>query len=140
MSPIDINTIIKKAKLIEEDLFLLKKYGSISFQDYKKDIVKNLLIERLLEKITGRMIDLNYHLLKEEYEYMPEDYHDSFIEFGRRKIITAKFAAELSKATGLRNALAHDYDKIDDKKVFDSIKTTLNQVPKYLKIILKFIS
>lgn len=140
MSPININTIVKKAKLIEKDLLLLRKYGSVSFAEYKKDIVKKLSIERLLEKITGRMIDTNYHLLKEEYEYMPEDYHDSFIEFGKRKIITAKFAGELAKATGLRNALAHEYEKIDDKKVFDSIQTTLLQVPKYLKSILKFIN
>ena len=140
MSPIDISTIVRKMKLIEPDLFLLKKYKNLSFTSYKKDVMKRMSIERLLEKITGRMIDLNYHLLREEYEYIPEDYFDSFIEVGKRKIITSEFAAELAKATGLRNALAHEYEKLDDKQVFESIKTALTQVPKYLKVIFDFIN
>lgn len=139
MSPINLNTIVRKIKLIEEDLSLLSTYKLITFSNYQKDVTTKLSIERLLEKITGRMIDLNYHLLKEEYEYIPIDYHDSFIEIGRRKIITSEFAGEIAKATGLRNALAHEYEKIDDKKIYESIKTTLIQVPQYLKIIIKFL-
>lgn len=139
MSPIDINTIIRKIKLIEEDLSLLSSYKSITFSNYQKDVIKKLSIERLLERITGRMIDTNYHLLKEEYEYTPVDYHDSFVEIGKRNIITAKFAAEIAKSTGLRNALAHEYESIDDKKIYESIKITLTQVPKYLKIVIKFL-
>lgn len=136
MSPVDIQLIHRKIKLIEADLSFLTKYKNISLEKYLKSRESQLVIERLLEKITGRLIDLNYHLLKEKYEIMPEDYYDSFIEIGKRKIITAEFAEEIAKSSGLRNALAHEYDKIDEKMVHKAIGTSLTQIPKYLKIIL----
>ena len=135
MSPVDIQLIYRKIKLIEADLTLLTKYNNISFEKYAKNQELQLVVERLLEKITGRLIDLNYHLLKEKYEVMPEDYYDSFIEIGKRKIITAEFAEEIAKSAGLRNALAHEYDKIDEKMVHKAIGTSLTQIPKYLKTI-----
>ena len=136
MSPVDIQLIYRKIKSIEADLALLTKYNNISLEKYAKNQELQLIVERLLEKITGRLIDLNYHLLKEKYGVMPEDYYDSFAEIGKRKIITAKFAEEIAKSAGLRNALAHEYDKIDEKMVHKAIKTSLTQIPKYLKTIL----
>jgi len=135
MSPVDIQLIYRKIKSIEADLTLLAKYKNVSLEKYSKNQELQLVVERLLEKITGRLIDLNYHLLKEKYEIMPEDYYDSFIEIGKRKIITAKFAEEIAKSAGLRNALAHEYDKIDEKMVHKAIGTSLIQIPKYLKTI-----
>lgn len=41
--------------------------------------------------------------------------------------------------TGLRNALAHDYDKIDLSRIHSSIGLVLLHVPTYLKKVLDFI-
>lgn len=139
MSPIDKQLIERKIKLIENDLAGLKKYQDISLKEYLKNYETQLVVERLLEKITGRLIDLNYHLLKEEFKYLPEDYYDSFVEIGKRKVVTPEFAGEIAKSAGLRNALAHEYDKIDASLIHKAIATSLTQIPKYLKTILQFI-
>lgn len=136
MSPVDIQLMYRKIKLIEADLALLAKYDNLSLEKYSKNQELQLVIERLLEKITGRLIDLNYHLLREKYKIMPGDYYDSFIEIGKRKIISVEFAQEIAKSAGLRNALAHEYDKIDEKMIHKAIKTSLVQIPKYIKTIL----
>ena len=96
MSPVDKQLIERKIKLIENDLAGLKKYKDISSKEYLKNYETQLVVERLLEKITGRLIDLNYHLLKEAYEYLPEDYYDSFMEIGKRKVVTLEFAGEIA--------------------------------------------
>ncbi len=138
MSRIDRELILRKIKLIEEDLDKLRVYENISFEKYLKSFEIRLVVERLLEKITGRLIDVNYHILREEYEIMPEDYYNSFIEIGKNKIITEEFAESMAKSVGLRNALAHEYEKIDQALIYGSIKVALVQVPDYIKKILEF--
>lgn len=99
-----------------------------------------LIVERLLERITGRLIDdINYHFLKEEYEIIPVDYYNSFIEMGKNKVIPEDFAKEMTKAAGLRNALAHEYEKIDQTRVYESIGLALNQIPRYLQKIISLL-
>lgn len=140
MSKVNVELIKRKTKLLDEDLARLKNYQDISLNEYLNNQETQLVVERLLEKITGRLIDINYHILKEEYEIMPEDYYGSFIEMGKNKVITEEFATELSGAAGLRNALAHEYEDIDQKKIYDSISMALTQIPKYLQKILSFLS
>jgi uncharacterized protein YutE (UPF0331/DUF86 family) len=137
MSRINIELLQRKIKLLEEDLAKLKDYREISLDEYSKNQETQLVVERLLEKITGRLIDLNYHILKEEYGTMPEDYYSSFIEIGKNKVVSEEFAKEIAKSVGLRNALAHEYEEINQKMVFESINTALIQVPKYLQNIMK---
>jgi len=139
MPIIDIELITRKIKFINEDLKNLSLFKNCSLSDYLKDDLKKAAIERILEKIINRIIDINYHILKEEYETMPEDYYNSFIDLGKKMVIPPSFAKEIAESTGLRNALAHEYETIDDKKVYESIKIALVQVPKYLKLIVKFL-
>src|SRR3989344_2322561 len=136
MSPIDKQLIIRKAKLIEEDLSKLKEFENVSLSKYIDSLEIRLQVERLLERIVGRIIDINYHILKEDFNIMPSEYYKSFTRLAEEEIIDKKFAEELAQSTGLRNALAHEYDAIDDSQVHASIKTTLSQVPQYLDIVL----
>lgn len=140
MPIVDVELVNRKLKLLDIDLRNLQKYKNISLKDYLNDDITKMVVERLLERITGRMIDINYHILKTEYEIYPEDYYNSFIQIGKKKVITQSLAEEMASSAGLRNALAHEYDSIDDGMVYKSIKTALAQTPKYLKVILEFIT
>lgn len=139
MPLIDIQLITRKVKLINEDLAKLKNYKDLSLSEYLNSDDKQMIIERLLEKIIGRIIDINYHILREEYEIIPEDYYKSFIEIGKKKIVTSEFAEEIAKSTGLRNALAHEYEEIDPKMVYDAIEKAITQIPQYLNKLTKFL-
>ena len=127
---------IRKAKLIEEDLAKLKEFESVTLDKYIESIEIRLQVERLLERIIGRILDINYHVLKEEFGFVPQDYYKSFIQLGEKGVIDTEFAEEIAVSTGLRNALAHEYDAIDDTQVYSAIKKCLSQVPKYLEIML----
>lgn len=140
MPKVDVELILRKIKLLEEDLTQLKNYKDKKIEEYLNDNEVQLIVERLLEKITGRLIDINYHILREEYEILPEDYYSSFIEMGKNKIMSPAFAKEVAKSAGLRNALAHEYEKIDQSLVFKAIGTALTQVPQYLQKVINFLS
>ena len=139
MPRVDADLVLKKIKMMRADLANLKKFEKITFSEYMADDLKRASIERFLEKITGRMIDINYHILREEYEILPDDYYGSFIQMGKNKVITEELAVEIAKSSGLRNALAHEYVKIDDQKVFNSIKTALVEIPQYIRKVLEFL-
>jgi uncharacterized protein YutE (UPF0331/DUF86 family) len=136
MTKIDQQIIIRKAKFIQEDLGRLAKYQHLTLKRYLTDYLTQLIVERLLEKIVGRVIDINYHLLKTKHQTIPNDYYESFIQMGQAQEISPELAKQLSPAAGLRNALAHEYDSIDPKKIHASIKLALTRLPVYLKTIL----
>ncbi len=136
MSPLDEQLINRKIKFIEEDLKKLGGYANASEQEYIKNEETQLVVERLLERIISRLIDVNYHLLKEKCGVLPVDYFDSFLEISKQGIVEENLAREVAKSTGLRNILAHEYDNIDNRKVYVSVKTALAQVPQYLLAIL----
>lgn len=139
MPLIDIQLVTRKIKSINEDLARLKNYQTLSFSEYLKNDEKQMVVERLLEKIVGRLIDINYHILREEYEILPEDYYQSFIEIGKKIEISEDFAIDMAKSTGLRNALAHEYESIDPRKVYDAVSMALTDIPKYLTKILDLV-
>ncbi len=136
MSPLDEQLIHRKAKLIEEDLQKLVPYQKLGEEDYSKNEASQLAVERLMERIIGRLIDVNYHLLKEKFGKLPVDYFDSFMALTKEGVVSHELARSVAKSVGLRNILAHEYDTIDPVKVYQAITDALKEVPQYLQAIL----
>lgn len=133
----DRSLIDRKVKLIEEDLGKLRGLAKLSEEEYLRKDVEQAVAERLLERIIGRLIDINYHILTKEFGEMPSDYFDSFLAVAKHGLVEENLTKEVAKYTGLRNILAHEYDEIDQSKVYKAIHTCLNQVPQYLLTLLK---
>ena len=115
--PISPKMITRKIKFIAKDLQELKKISSKPLNKYLDDYSLQASSERYLERIIGRMIDINYHILTEEKGEAPIDFFNSFIDMGKNKYIPIKLSQSLANAAGLRNRLAHEYDEIDEKWV-----------------------
>lgn len=137
MSPLDAQLIHRKAKLIEEDLQKLIPYQKTGEETYLKNEAAQLAVERLMERIIGRLIDINYHVLKEKFSTLPIDYFDSFLALSKKGVVSYDLARTVAKSVGLRNILAHEYDIIDPAKVYDAIGDALTQIPQYLQTLLK---
>lgn len=136
MTQLDRELIHRKVKFIQKDLDKLEKFRRITLAEFEENYENQLIVERLLEKIIGRLIDCNYHILKTNFNNIPQDYFDSFICMGRHKVIETNLANTVAQSAGLRNILAHEYDAIDPAKVHDSISLALNQIPEYLHQLL----
>jgi uncharacterized protein YutE (UPF0331/DUF86 family) len=137
--PIDKKLINRKILLINRDLKELRKLSHLPLEEYLSKLEYEAVAERYLERIIGRMIDINYHLLTEGANITPLDYYGSFADLGKYGYLPQKFSRDLANAAGLRNRLAHEYDEIDEKKVYQAVKKSLKDVPKYLKSILIFL-
>lgn len=133
----DPELIARKASLIEKDLLTLKGVLEKLGDKAVLDVGEQAQVERLLERMIGRMIDTNFHLITEKGRPAPKDYHESFMELGRMKILDGEFSKKISYAAGLRNRIAHEYDEIDAEKLLDGARSALKDIPEYLKQILK---
>ncbi|PIZ00454.1 hypothetical protein COY62_02465 [bacterium (Candidatus Howlettbacteria) CG_4_10_14_0_8_um_filter_40_9] len=132
--------INRKVSLIQDDLVKLAKLEEFSIEELSKDYLKSAALERILERIINRAIDINQHICAElEKEEPPRDYRDTFLKLSSLKIYPDKFAIEISKSVATRNILVHDYDKVDYALVHSSIKDCIKDYTKYIDYILRFL-
>ena len=131
MSPAVIK---RKLTFLIQYLQDLKKFENIGKKAFSKHHYE---IERILQLIVEVACDMNAHLLSQRVEKPPSSYFESFILLGRQGIISQKLAEELAPSTGLRNALVHFYEGIEEEKVRKSIVLVLKYFPEYVREIKK---
>ncbi|HHY59556.1 MAG TPA: DUF86 domain-containing protein [Clostridia bacterium] len=54
-------------------------------------------------------------------------------------MLPADFALEIAPSTGLRNVIVHEYQKIDDRLVYQAIHKTLKYYFQYLQLITDYL-
>jgi uncharacterized protein YutE (UPF0331/DUF86 family) len=129
---IDRELVTRKMVLITEDLERLERLAARSREEYLASEIDEIVAERCLERMIGRMIDVNYHVLTESGEPPPRDYFDSFVALARVGALPSDFAARIAACAGLRNRIVHAYDDLDPGRVHDALGAASRDVPEYL--------
>ena len=111
------------SKFLEELASLIPS----SLEEYKSSIEKKAACERYVEKIVEAMTDLAFLVIKDKKLRIPEDDIDSFNILFENNIINSYLAARLKNAKGMRNIISHQYGKVDDEIVFESITEELDK-------------
>jgi len=132
---IDAALVGRKALLITRDLADLAPLARTPLADYLANARDELVAERLLERIIGRMIDINYHLLTETAHPPPADYYASFTQLATLGVYDIEFGRRIAACTGLRNRIVHEYDEVDPRKVHEALGTAIQDVSTYLRAI-----
>src|SRR4030043_33541 len=139
--PIDIHFVRRKIKLIQEDLSELDNLAHYSFDEITKDHIKLLAVERLLEKIIMRAIDINQHMIAElgRGDERVRGYEDTFYILSELGIYGEEFGKQIAPSAGLRNRLVHEYNNTRQDTIYRSVKEAVTQYVKHCDSILKFI-
>ena len=132
---IDIDLITRKMVLITRDLAALEPIVRKSLESYLASSVDEILVERYLERVIGRMIDINYHLLIESDQPPPADYYQSFTDLARLGVFDHEFSRQIAACSGLRNRIVHEYDELDPQKIHEALQTGLADISTYLRRI-----
>jgi uncharacterized protein YutE (UPF0331/DUF86 family) len=137
---IDSRLITRKLLLIGKDLPEIQQLANCDIQEYLRDPHAEVLAERYLERIIGRMIDINYHLITESGSLPPVDYHQSFLQLGELGVLAPEFARRLSSCAGLRNRIAHEYEAIDPLRVHAALQDAAADFPVYMRHVEAFLT
>jgi uncharacterized protein YutE (UPF0331/DUF86 family) len=130
---IDTELITRKMVLILKDLGEMEALGAEPRDVFLSSRISVAAAERYLERLIGRMIDINFHAITGSGNPPPPDYYQSFVELGRMGILDGPFAHRIASAAGLRNRIVQDYEEIDEAKIYDALRATLHDVPAYLR-------
>ena len=139
-----LNHQLIKTKIysITQDLERLKSFGAETFDEVARDAMKYAAVQNLLMKVISRAIDINEHIISKKAgleKGLQLKYRETFLELGELGVLPKKFAQVISKSAGLRNALVHDYDNLEDYIVYKSIGNAIPQYTKYCDYILKYL-
>ena len=132
---IDAALVDRKALLITRDLAELAPLATRPLAEYLASPIDELVAERLLERIIGRMIDVNYHLLTETGHPPPADYYASFTQLAALGVYGADFGRRMAAYTGLRNRIVHEYDEVDPARVHETLATAVKDVAIYVRAV-----
>ncbi|MBI2670783.1 DUF86 domain-containing protein [Candidatus Woesearchaeota archaeon] len=117
--------ITDKINEINKFLDELKSIVPSSLDDYKNSLEKKAACERYIEKIIEAVTDSVFLIIKTRKLRLPEDDLDAFDILLENSIIDKEMASKLKNAKGMRNIIAHEYGKIDDEIVFESLTEEL---------------
>lgn len=131
--------VIDKLLKIEQYLKELKAVMPADYQEYLSNKMKRYAIERLIQLIIDLALDINNIIIKDKGKPPAIDYFNSFVELIEIGVLDKEFAYQIAPSTGLRNRLVHEYEKIDNKIVYDSIDKTYHIYRKYIKEISKYL-
>jgi uncharacterized protein YutE (UPF0331/DUF86 family) len=136
--------VYRKISLMQDDLTKLSELAKFSFSEIVEDFYKQNTLERLLEKIIIRAVDINQHLLLElatKDTNAPKNYKETFTELAKINVYPKEFSENISKSVGTRNILVHEYDdeEVNYNKIYDSVSDCLKDYHQYCNYILKFI-
>jgi len=125
----EIETFLKELESIIPD----------SLENYEKNLEKKAACERYVEKIMEAATDLAFLIIKIKGFEIPDDDIDAFDILQKKKMIDEGLSKKLKDAKGMRNIIAHQYGKINDRIIFHSITEELkDDVKKFVNSVSKW--
>jgi len=125
----------RKIALILQELANIRPLASMPLEHYRSDPRNEALAERYLERLIGRAIDINYHLVSESLLISPKDYAESFLLMEKAGVLSAQEARLFARMAGLRNRITHEYNGIDEVIVHEALQSILVELPRYLEAV-----
>jgi len=130
---VDRELVTRKLAMIVDDLRAVTPIAAKPLDDYLASSTDEVLAERYLERMIGRMIDVNYHLITDAGHAPPRDYYESFTQLGGLGVLSPSFASQIAACAGLRNRIVHEYDDIDPRRVYEGLQAAVRDIPEYLR-------
>ncbi len=125
-----------KINEIEESLDYLLSIVPAKYEEYSSDLKTKAACERYFEKIIEGVTDLAFIFIKDKKIRMPEDDEAVFGVLAKEGFISQELAKRFKDAKGMRNFIIHQYEKIDDFRVYSAIKEELgNDAKMFIKAI-----
>jgi uncharacterized protein YutE (UPF0331/DUF86 family) len=128
------------AKLDELDGYLeeLRTIAPRDIEEYAR-IEKKRSCERLVQMAVEAPIDACAMLVTGLRLGLPAEENDLFDKLARRGVISGGMAETLQRMKGMRNILVHEYGRIDDELVFETVRDRLGDFGTFKREILDFL-
>jgi len=129
--------LFQKNQRLKEELFYLKNNKTELLKKLKTSIDTKKIVERSIYLCSEIVLDIaDLIIIKKGYP-KPSTYSDSIYKLGDYAIIPKDFAYKFVYIAGLRNFLAHDYEKSTVPELEKFLRTGIRDVEQFIKYIEK---
>lgn len=130
--------VLNKKESIERCIKQIRLYYALSSdKPFEEDSLKQDAIALNLQRACEQSIDLANHTIKTRKLGLPKESRESFRLLAQNGIIPRNLADNLENMVGFRNALVHEYQKLDIKLMIDVIENHLDDLLDFTNFILK---
>lgn len=134
--PINKVLVRQKLKRIIADVELIRKgIGQYAYEELISNEEAMTTVERRLERLINRSLDINLHLIRALNIAPPDDYQSSFIILGTQKILDPALARAIAPCVGTRNVLVHEYDDLNNVQFYEALQNAVQLFPQYVQAI-----
>ena len=134
---VSIEKISQKFIQLENYLGLLKEISKESEEAFLKNQIIIGSAKYYLQVSIECCLDVANHIIASERLRAPNDYADSFTVLEEKGIFHQQLGQRLRQMAKFRNRLVHLYGDIDDKYVYEFLKTDVEDIRKFRKIIIE---
>ncbi len=138
MADIDRERILAKIDQLDVYIAELKEIAPNSFAEYQK-VEKKRACERLLQVSIEVVIDICNLLVSGLRLGLPAEEEDLFRKLLKADVVSEKMGDKLREMRGFRNILVHEYAQVDDKLVYEAVKTKLEDFSLFRREILAYL-
>lgn len=135
MTPLDKAVLEKKVAYMRQALQGIEEILTLGLAAYRRELLLQAAMERQLERLVEAAVDAAVHILRARFKTSPESYRDAFLALGRHGVITPELAGQLAPAAGLRNLIAHQYETIDQEKVWAAAHLAMQRFPTLMEAL-----
>ena len=128
------------AKLDELDGYLreLRAVAPERFEDYQRTETRRSC-ERLIQISLGAVIDVCSRLVVGLRLGLPGEEDDLFEKLALEGAVSGSMAATIRRMKGLRNLLVHEYGRVNDEIVFETVRGRLGDFDAFKREVLAFL-
>jgi uncharacterized protein YutE (UPF0331/DUF86 family) len=134
----------RKLQLIVDDLAQLLAFRDTPYEDLVADPIRLAAVERIVERMVQRAIDVNEHLIStlstgEEARTTRVTYRETFLRLADLGVYDVVFAQGIARSAGLRNIVVHEYNDIDHRILHQAIPNALEEYHAYVNAVRAFL-
>lgn len=113
------NQVYKNIQIIEKYLVHLDTFTFESFEEFESEFNDYLAISMSLFTILNACIEIGESIIDLKRLEFPQSYRYIFTILQKNSILSKELAQSLSSCMRERNMIAHQYDEIDTKAIYE---------------------
>ena len=138
MANLDRERILAKIDQLDAYIAELTEIAPKSFTEYQQ-VEKKRACERLLQISIEVVIDICNQFVSGLRLGLPAEEEDLFRKLVEAHTITKEMGEKLREMRGFRNILVHEYTQVDDRLVYEAVKTKLEDFALFRRDILVYL-
>jgi len=140
VSDLRLDRIRELAAEIRKAMAGLRSLGGVPESEFLEDAKAVNSAKYLLIVACEAAIDICNHIAARRGGRAPEDYADCFEVLGEMKVLDGDVSMRLARMARFRNLLVHPYWKVDNARVYRTIREELGDYESYLAAIGRYLA